>query len=508
MDIISTSNNNNTILNQNKNTNNVPQVQQKKLKWEEDFSHNWNILKNPNLLSQMEKLTLNSTEETLLTSDIEEKEEIEEIQSQISSKTNFNFNFMRTLIIILDLTQNSDKVDFKPNRHKCLIKKLEVFITEYFKYNMASSIIVISTKDYSSQIISPLSNNPSMIIANIIKGTQSSSGNFSLTNSFRVSLDCIISNKMLNNDILLLSSSPITYDRDNIYEIIAMFNLFKVEVNILTLETPYELIKTVAQMTNGTFIHAKNESDIDQYLSDIIYKKTNKEVFKIALAGVQMSDDKLLCSCHQKLVSLAYICQNCNLFFCTLPYFCRHCETLIVNMAIVYQLKKGNANMVKKNIFNSVCKPFKLYKYYAESMNDNPFLEFVERINSLLYSMHSKEFIKETKCKDKDKCGYQNCAINYQIKILTVYLKYKSKYLLHNASKNIRSTNETDLISETKLFLLKDNLRCAGCNENIEITDTNGLKNVFIFDKCLDCYCEKCYRYIIENDIGCISCYE
>ena len=59
MDIISTSNNNNTILNQNKNTNNVPQVQQKKLKWEEDFSHNWNILKNPNLLSQMEKLTLN-----------------------------------------------------------------------------------------------------------------------------------------------------------------------------------------------------------------------------------------------------------------------------------------------------------------------------------------------------------------------------------------------------------------------------------------------------------------
>ena len=91
---------------------------------------------------------------------------------------------------------------------------------------------------------------------------------------------------------------------------------------------------------------------------------------------------------------------------------------------------------------------------------------------------------------------------------MTVYLKYKSKYLLHNASKNIRSTNETDLISETKLFLLKDNLRCAGCNENIEITDANGLKNVFIFDKCLDCYCEKCYRYIIENDIGCISCYE
>ena len=49
---------------------------------------------------------------------------------------------------------------------------------------------------------------------------------------------------------------------------------------------------------------------------------------------------------------------------------------------------------------------------------------------------------------------------------------------------------------------------CEGCNENIEITDANGLKNVFIFDKCLDCYCEKCYRYIIENDIGCISCYE
>ena len=83
----STSNNNNTILNQNKNTNNVPQVQQKKLKWEEDFSHNWNILKNPNLLSQMEKLTLNSTEETLLTSDIEEKDCIN-YTSQVKWQTN------------------------------------------------------------------------------------------------------------------------------------------------------------------------------------------------------------------------------------------------------------------------------------------------------------------------------------------------------------------------------------------------------------------------------------
>lgn len=504
MDINTTLN----IINQNKNTNNDQLVHQKKLKWEQDFSHNWNILKNPNLLSQMEKLTLNSTEETLLTNDIEDKEEIEEIHSQISPKTNFNFNFMRNLIIILDLSQNSIKVDFKPNRHKYLIKKLEVFITEYFKYNVASSIIVISTQDYSSQIISPLSSNPSIIISNIIKASESPSGNFSLTNSFRVSLDCIVSNKMLNNDILLLSSSPITYDRDNIYEIIAMLNLFKVEVNILTLETPYELLKTVTQMTNGTFLHAKSDTDVEQYLSDIIYKKTNKEVFKIALAGIQISDYKLICSCHQKLVSLAYICQNCNIFFCTLPYFCRHCETLIVNMAIVYQLKKGNANILNNNIFNSVCKPYKLYKYYAESMNDRTFLEFVERINKALYTMHSKEFMKETKCKDKDNCGYQNCSINYQIKILNVYLKYKSKYLLHNMSKNIRSINETDLIAETKLFLLKDNLRCAGCNENIEITDANGLKNVFVFDKCLDCYCEKCYRYIIENDIGCLSCYE
>ena len=75
-------------------------------------------------------------------------------------------------------------------------------------------------------------------------------------------------------------------------------------------------------------------------------------------------------------------------------------------------------------------------------------------------------------------------------------------------NKNIKSNTEENLISETKLFLLKDSLRCSGCEENIEINDAQGLRRVFVYDKCLDTYCETCYRFIIENDIGCVSCCE
>ena len=489
-----------------------PNNNTKKLKWEQDFSHNWNILKNPSLLTQMDKLTLNSTEDCSIQTNEESKVDSEPINSLISPKTNFNFNFMRNLIIVLDLSQNSIKVDFKPNRHKFIIKKVESFIIQYFKYNIASSIIIVTTKDYISQIISPFSNNIKEIISNLIKGTQVPSGNFSLTNSMRVCLECIISNKTMNNDIMLISSSPISFDRDNIFEIITLFTSLKVEVNVLSLETPYELLKSLSKLTNGTFAQATQEKEVDNFLSDIIYKRTNKQIIKLSLAGNQVGDNNLICFCHHKLISLGYSCKVCNNYYCTLPSYCRHCETLNVNMTMVYQIKKGNSNSDNQGYLSKpVCKPYKLYKYYSEHLMNDDFIKFVDRINSTLFQMHNKEFTKEAKCPndpEKKEIGFKFCGLEYQIKILFVYLKYKSSYLFHNMNKNIKSNTEENLISETKLFLLKDSLRCSGCEENIEINDAQGLRRVFVYDKCLDTYCETCYRFIIENDIGCVSCCE
>ena len=51
----------NSLNSQEKNQNN--ENKQTKQKWERDYSHNWNILKEPDILSMMEHLTLNSSED-------------------------------------------------------------------------------------------------------------------------------------------------------------------------------------------------------------------------------------------------------------------------------------------------------------------------------------------------------------------------------------------------------------------------------------------------------------
>lgn len=130
-----------------------------KQKWERDYSHNWNILKEENILKMMEHLSLNSTEDFN-----ENKILIQEIKKE--NKINYNFNFLRNLIIIIDLSEYTNKVDFKPNRFEFIFQKLEKFIVEFFNYNLSSSIVIIGTRNYCSEFISPFSQDSEFILNN------------------------------------------------------------------------------------------------------------------------------------------------------------------------------------------------------------------------------------------------------------------------------------------------------------------------------------------------------
>ena len=102
---------------------------------------------------------------------------------------------MRNTFVIVDMSENSILVDFKPNRLKYIFYKLKKFIKDYFAYNYISSMTIIITHNCTSEILSPFSRNPDEIINNIdVKifgnGAKKNStsqfipgGNFSLYNS-------------------------------------------------------------------------------------------------------------------------------------------------------------------------------------------------------------------------------------------------------------------------------------------------------------------------------------
>ena len=501
----------NSLNSQDKHLNN--KNKQIKQKWERDYSHNWNILKETNILSMMEHLTLNSSEDIDLNKILIEEKKKE-------NKINYNFNFIRNLIIIVDLSINSNKLDYKPNRYEFIFRILEKFIIEYFNYNLSSSMVIIGTRNYCAEFICPFSQDSSIILENLKKNKNkfSPSGYFSITNSLNLAWEIFDSNKeKMNNDILIISSSPITYDGINIFNLLGLFNK-RAQINIISLEPTFDLLKVITKETNGDFIYPKNEkkeNEIEEFLINMIYKKLNKINFKLSIAQCYNNDEHTyFCPIHKKIHSLIYACAKCNTFFCKLPFYCKRCEFLNVNKAIIYQLKQTQINNFH---FENNCKPYKLLKYYNEYKDNIYYIEFANEYSNKIINKHRKKFIKCANIKDDNNLNYENSYFSYKIRLLNIYLRYINKNKFNNFQKNFivitekknheNEYNDIDsLIKETKSFLLEENLKCSGCEKNIDVEKEDDLKYIFVYSKCLDHFCEDCYQYLLDNNMGCISC--
>ena len=220
-------------------------MEREKLKWEKDFSHNWNMLKYVNIENnQNTNMLVDSNEDGLLISNTKNKnicvmnESLNKIKME---NLNYSFNFNRNLIIVIDLSENLALNDFRPTRHKVLFQKLEHLINNYFKYNIVSTITILTMNDYTTQICSPLSSNPVQIISNL-KKEQQTNRYPSIYNALHCCLEYMSMTRRMNNEVLFIYSSLNTYDKGNIYELLGDFLFYQTEINFLSFETPFELL--------------------------------------------------------------------------------------------------------------------------------------------------------------------------------------------------------------------------------------------------------------------------
>ena len=207
------------------------------LKWESNFSHSWDVLKNTNLFTVPNKTKYITKEDKdysednkSLKIDINNQiiQDTSKIKNNYLSKINYSFNFMRNTFIIVDMSENSILVDFKPNRVKYIFYKLKKFIKDYFLYNFASSLTIIITHNCTAEILSSFSHDPEEIIDNIdskIFGINKNSeggkiavkqyipgGYFSLYNSLEAIMMSFKISDSFKNDILIINNSLLSYD--------------------------------------------------------------------------------------------------------------------------------------------------------------------------------------------------------------------------------------------------------------------------------------------------------
>lgn len=519
------------------------------LRWESNFFHVWDVLKGDNIFTFPEKTKYvtkedkdYSEENKSLKMNSESKIIQEPPKSKINylDKINFSFNFMRNCFIIVDMSENSILVDFKPNRIKYIFHKLKKFIKDYFSYNYTSSITIIITHNCTAEILSPYSRDPNEIIDNIdskILGIQKHyepnnsqvkpyipGGYFSLYNSLEAIKEMLSSKNIenLKNDILIINNSLLTYD-NNIKKENIFFFKEKFEINVISLEVPFEGLKELAINSGGTLLQISKENknindyntngDMDEFLFYYSCKYSSIKNIRVIKPIKQIDKDmnlyslKYMCFCHKKFQKIIYCCPDCGDPYCYIPFLCRKCILLNIDNTFLQLLLRTKNDKDNNDKNNNKCFPYKFTSIYEQYLNDDYYLEnVISALNKL--KVHEKEFKKITEITDLNNIDYKRLPLGFQFKLLYYYKKFDKvrQNFYCDLKKNVFEQNYADYVDSKKIIFLKDNIRCCGCNNIFEIKDTQDFDDIIIYSNCYDIFCLECYKYLINNNISCLEC--
>ena len=523
------------------------------MKWENNYDLSCKILKNPSLFTFPPSSKLITKENK----DYSEKNKFLQLnsrdeiipQSQKSdmaslSTKNFSFNFMRNTFIIVDLSEKSILVDFKPNRVKYIFTKLIKFIQDYFSYNFVSTITIIINHCCTTEILFPMSSDPNEIIKNInskffnskenVKfGTRlgdrpptkwSPGGYFSLYNSLEAIKELISNDETYTYDILIFNNSLLTYDNGVKNDLYYYFKE-KFEINVISLEVPYDALKEITKNTRGKLllvtkdeknIYAYNtKSDIDEFLHNFSCKSCKNKISNIKIEKPLKLEEKNIneqqfnyfCFCHKKKQKIVYCCAKCGIPYCYIPFYCIKCNLINIDNTFLQLLLRAKTENISEEK-NIKCFPFKFQYYYEQYVNDDMYIKNAQKATEELGKDYLKELQHITENQKIVDCPHNFYPLHYQFKLLYFYLKYgkRKNNLYSDIRKNVRENSYIDLIKNNKVTFLKDYMRCSGCDRVLIIRDKSDFDNIFIFSNCLDIFCLDCYKYLIKNNIGCLEC--
>ena len=532
------------------------------MKWENNYDLSCKILKKKDIFTFPSKTKFITKEDKNYSEEnkyikLNEKEEIifdkNLYKKNYFSKINFSFNFMRNTFIIIDMSENSILVDFKPNRIKYIFCKLKKFIHEYFSYNYVSTITIVINHDCISEILCSMCSDPEEIIKNINSKFFNSKDNFKFNNNLSVfnqikpwtpgghfslynSLETIKefifyrNADYFTNDILIFVNSLLSYDNGIKNEYFHSFKE-KCKINIVSLEVPYEFLKDLAANSGGKFILINKEEknlydyntngDMDKFLLNFSHEYCKMVDIMIAKPIILKDEDfnnidikrfKYVCFCHKKFQKIIYCCSECGVPYCYIPFFCFKCNLLNIDntfLQLLLRAKNDNDILIDNKNINK-CFPYKFKFYYDQYYKNEMYLQKSRNIILKICSTHEKELIRITELNDAKNLDFLQYPLSFQFKMLYYFLKFaKSKDKVYtDVKKNIIQKNFEDYIFNNNILviILRDYMRCCGCSKILEINSLEDFDNIFIFSTCLDIFCLDCYKYLIENNIGCLEC--
>ena len=214
-----------------------------------------------------------------------------------------------------------------------------------------------------------------------------------------------------------------------------------------------------------------------------------------------------ICFCHKKYQKIIYLCPECKDPYCYIPFYCTKCYLFNIDNTYMQLLIRAKNDKENKNKNNNKCFPYKFTWYYKHYLDSDYYLKNVKNALNKL-KVHEKEFKRITKMNNINNISYEYLPFEFKFKLLYHYIKFEKarQNFFSDLKKNVLEENYADYVDTKKALFLKDSIRCCGCNNIFDINEQNDFDGIIIYSNCLDIFCLECYKYLIENNIGCLEC--
>lgn len=309
----------------------VDEPQASGYRWETDYERTWEALK--------------ENEDGLLQPSIEEMLQKNKRRRALMKK-NLRLGIMRHIYLILDFAEAMTKNDLKPTRHCCMLKILEMFLSEFAGLNPISQLGIIITRNKRFEVISPLSSEMKTHLANIEKLKKDPCvGEPSLQNSLEAAMTVLKHMPShTSKEIIVVMGSLTTCDPGDIHSTIQQLSYYNIRCSVIGLAAEIKVCKTLVQETKGSYDVVID----DAHFKDIFFEHLNpppatfatkSTLIKMGFSQYVHDDSEApsICVCHlskgKSFSTQGYYCPVCKSKYCDLPVGCHVCGLTLVSAA-------------------------------------------------------------------------------------------------------------------------------------------------------------------------------
>ncbi|EGD78674.1 hypothetical protein PTSG_01653 [Salpingoeca rosetta] len=251
---------------------------------------------------------------------------------------------IRHVYLVVDLSQDMDDDDLKPNRLTCTVHNLIDFVHSFFHENPISDMGVIVMREGVARVICELNGNKDVLVEHLSallhpKTPLFPAGEASLQNALAVarrSLRSIPSHA--TREVVIVQATLASCDPGNILDTIKSLRSDKVTVNVVGLAAAVRICETVCKETGGIHAVALDEDHLGELLlalttppaapadADATQMRLGFAAYEGRRPTVRRQKDGQL-----GITTGGYVCPQCRAKVSDIPQRCTTCGLMLVS---------------------------------------------------------------------------------------------------------------------------------------------------------------------------------